>query len=627
MQLKPWQPYLLLLKRLLIAMFLFTLSRIVFSLTNPETAENAGIMPFIFGLRYDLAAITILNSLFIVLHLFPTKLFFNKIYQQILAFLFHFINSVALLFNYIDCAWYPFTHKRTTADFFSLLKTGNDAGNNIGQYILDYWYIIATWIISIAIGIYLYKKSRPNYLNQLLPTYITRIVILLFSTGILVIAARGGLQYKPLSVQEAASMTKPQCIPLVLNTPYTLIKNIGADPLPAELYMSNSQANNIFNPHQKMNPIDSMDKKNVVIIILESFSKQYIGSFNNGVGYTPFLDSLMKESLVFTRAYANGKRSIEGIPAITSSLPALMDEPFITSAWNTNYINSIASVLKPSGYKSVFMHGGNNGTMGFDSFCNLGGYDEYLGRKEYDGKKSDYDGNWGIFDEPFYQFMIRKINKINEPFLTTVFSLSSHHPYTIPPQYKNKFPKGTQVIHESVGYADYALSTFFRDAAKQSWFKNTIFIITADHTGPADNGYYNTRQGIYEIPIIFYEAESKLKGKSNVVAQQIDILPTVLDFLHYKGDFSSYGQSLISPTPMRGAVNYINNSWQLITQNYSLQFDGNKTTGLYDLKKDSLLQNNLNLALPDTVRHYEPYLKALLQHYRQDLIHNTIIKK
>ncbi len=627
MRLKPWQPYQLLVKRLSIALLLYSISRVVFALCNPGTAIGGGITPFIYGIRYDIAAIVILNSLFIVLHLYPTKLFFNKIYQNLLAFLFHFINNLALLFNYIDCAWFPYTQKRTTADFFTLLKTGNDAGNNIGQYIVDYWYILLTWLISIFLGIFLYKKTRFNYHDQKLPTLIIRIVVLIGSVAIFVVAARGGLQYKPLSVQEAASMTKQQCIPLVLNTPYTLIKNYSADPLPSELYMSTIQADQLFNPHQQMNPIDSMDKKNVVIIILESFSKQYIGAFNNGIGYTPFLDSLMKESLVYTRAYANGKRSIEGIPAVTSSMPSLMDEPFITSAWNTNYISSIASTLKPLGYRSAFFHGGNNGTMGFVSFCNLIGYDEYNGRNEYDGAKTDYDGNWGIFDEPFYQFMIRKMNKMQQPFLSTVFSLSSHHPYTIPAPYKNKFPKGTQEIHESIGYADFALKTFFKEAAKQPWFKNTLFVITADHTGPASGAYYTTRQGIYEIPILFYESNSVLKGKSNIVAQQIDIFPTVLDYLHYNGKFSSFGQSLLSNIHMRGAVNYMNNSWQLITSNYSLLFDGTKTTGLYNLKNDSLLQNNLNVSLADTVRYYEPFLKAILQQYRQGLIHNTIVKK
>ncbi len=627
MHLKPWQPYLLLVKRLSIALFLYSISRFVFALCNPGTAQGGGISPFIYGIRYDIAAIVILNSIFILLHLFPTKLFFNKLYQIVLAFLFHFINSLALLFNYIDCAWFPFTQKRTTADFFTLIKTGNDAGNNIGEYIVDYWYIVLAWLISIFLGILLYRKVRINYHNYQLPNLLMRFGLLILSTSFFVVAARGGLQYKPLSVQEAASMTKQQCIPLVLNTPYTLIKNYSADPLPSELYMSTIQADHLFNPHQQMNPIDSMDKKNVVVIILESFSKQYIGAFNQGIGYTPFLDSLMKESLVFTRAYANGKRSIEGIPAITGSMPSLMDEPFITSAWNTNYISSIASSLKPFGYKSTFFHGGNNGTMGFDSYCNLIGYDEYNGRNEYDGSKSDYDGNWGIFDEPFYQFMIRKMNKMPQPFLSTVFSLSSHHPYTIPAPYKNKFPKGTQEIHESIGYADFALRTFFKEASKQPWFKNTLFVITADHTGPASGAYYTTRQGIYEIPILFYEANSVLKGESDLVAQQIDIFPTVLDYLHYKGNFSSFGQSLLSNVPMHGAVNYMNNSWQLITSNYSLLFDGNKTTGLYDLKKDSLLQNNLNVLLPDTIRYYEPFLKAILQQYRQGLIHNTIVKK
>ncbi len=602
------------------------LSRIVFAIFNPATLSSGTLIPFLYGLRFDFAAVCILNSLFILMHLTPGKLFVKRSWQTTCEILFISINSIALLFNYIDIAWYPFTQKRTTVDFFKLLAQGEDVGNNIGGYLADYWYLIILWVGSIGLGIFLYHRTRKPLPLELTSPPIFRIAGFIVFAGITFIGARGGLQYKPLSLQAAAAGGGPDAIPLVLNTPYTLLKSYGDDPLPSDLYMNTEEAEKYFSLHQTLQADSAFNNKNIVVIILESFSAEYIGNFNNGKGFTPFLDSLMQFSTVYTEAFANGKRSIDGIPCVTASIPNLMDEPFITSNWNSNRINSLASILKSKGYTSGFFHGGNNGTMGFDNFSKLAGFDKYYGRNEYDGPDTDYDGHWGIFDEPNYQFMIRTINNWKKPFTSTFFSLSSHHPYTIPAQYKGKFPSGSLPILQGVAYADFALQTFFHAASKQTWYSNTIFILTADHTGPAESEYYSGRIGIYHVPIVIFDPTSSKKNWITTTAQQTDIIPTALGLLNYSGPYSGFGQDLNAEPHTHWSVNYMNGSWQLITDNYLLQFDGNHTTGLYDRTVDSLLKNNLSDNLPDTVAHYEPLIKSILQQFRQGMIRNTLVK-
>ena len=526
----------ILLKRLAIVLGAYTLCRLFFLAFNYEMVQVVGkaqlMLIFIYGLRFDVFSVLITNALFILLHLAPLKLFLRKNYQRLLKIVFFTFNIPALLLNCIDFVYFRFTQKRTTGDLFTPEIAG-DISNNAINYITDFWYILIVFFGIIFLTANAYRKVKMIEIVKGKPSiwvsalYISTIIFLF------IVGARGGLQFKPITMQTAVRYAPPQLIPLVLNTPFTIIKTWNKKGLVTKKYMDDSAADLLFSIDQKKDHVLPMRKLNVVIIIMESFSKEYIGFFNSGRGYTPFLDSLCKKSYVFTKAFANSKRSIEGIPAITASIPALMDEPFITSAYNTNKINSVAGILKKEGYHTIFFHGGNNGTMGIENFSMLAGYEKYSGRNEYTGPASDYDGSWGIYDVPYFSFFKSQMDQIGEPFCSTIFSLSSHHPYSLPPAYANKFPKGDQPIYQSVGYADFALQNFFNLASQASWYANTLFVITADHTGPANSPYYQTSKGIFEIPIIYYcPSDSTLRGINTNVTQQGDILPSILDFLY-----------------------------------------------------------------------------------------------
>jgi phosphoglycerol transferase MdoB-like AlkP superfamily enzyme len=221
---------------------------------------------------------------------------------------------------------------------------------------------------------------------------------------LLAISFRGGLQYRPIEVITASNMADPRNIPIVLNTPFTLIKSF-----------ENSRINWEFSDEDEKPDIENlivhsgypkgaMKSKNIIILIVESLSRKYIGHYS-GKPVTPFLDLLMERSLVFDNAFDNAKTSMEGIPSILASMPAWMDDPFIYSLYSGNRITSFSTLLKPYGYSSAFFHGGRNGTMGFDNFCNLAEIDNYFGLNEYPDK-GDFDGKWGIWDEPYLQYTV-----------------------------------------------------------------------------------------------------------------------------------------------------------------------------------------------------------------------------
>ena len=273
------------------------------------------------------------------------------------------------------------------------------------------------------------------------------------------------------------------------------------------------------------------EKKNIVLIIMESFSLEYMEK-----GYMPFLSELQKRSLFFPYHLANGRRSIEALPSVLCGLPSLIDEPLSKSSFQGNNFLCMPKLLKNAGYTNVFFHGGAKGTMGFESYTLANGFDRYFSRSDYPDDK-DFDGHWGIYDGPFFNFFIKQLKITREPFLAGFFSLSSHQPYSLPPEYKGKFPKGTLEIHASIGYSDNCLKDFFEQAKKESWYENTIFIITADHTSKLESKKYLNQIGRYRVPLMIFSPNMKWENVvTDKVTQHSDIPRTVLDLTGISGE-------------------------------------------------------------------------------------------
>ena len=617
--------YKALLLKLALLMTIYSSLRFLFYFNYTQTGGASILIDFIYGLRFDISAICLLMAPILLVEALPLPIYSNKVWRMFADGYLIVVIALSALLNLIDTAWFEYTGKRTTADFFSLIRLGDDVNNNLGNYLLNYWYLLLVLIVVVVTSILLIKKINRCYItnNHSNAALFFRTCIYILIVGTSFIGIRGGTQLRPISIQNAITGVNPNEVPLILNTPFTILKSWRDDPIPSVKFLEDKEAKKVFSYEKNYSDSIPFQKLNVVVLVMESFSKHLIGSFTNNESYTPFLDSLSKESLICTNAYANGKRSIEGIPAILSSIPHLTDEPFITGAYNVNRINSFASILGKEGYTTAFFHGGHNGTMGFDNFSKIAGYQNYFGKNEYKGKAEDDDGRWGIYDDSFLNFMNDKISDMKEPFHSAFFSLSSHDPYVIPAKYKNRFPKGKEKYHESVRYADYALELFFKKAATKKWFNNTLFIIVADHTGPSNGDYYTNAAGQLAIPIIYYCPALKLKGLCNNITQQTDILPTTLKILHYTGKFSAFGNPIINEKSFN--MSYSNGIWQMINDKTLLQFDGVKATGVYNLSNDSLLKKNLINTKIDFSKE-ELLLKSYLQQFRTAMLTNTICK-
>jgi len=585
--------------------------------------HDASPLLFLSGIRFDVSAIVVVNCVFIILFLLPVPFREKKGYQTLLKIIFIATNSIALFANCIDFAYYRFTLKRTTADVFSWIGAGGDTVRLIPQLLKDYWFVILIWAAMVWLIVKMYKRIvRESITNFSLKETIVSLAFI----GVCVVGYRGGIQLRPIGIINASEYTSSENIPLVINTPFAIIKTYDFEELEDKKYMVDAKAKEIFNPIHSFSATTNPRKLNVMLIIMESFSKEYIGNLSHNKTYTPFLDSLIGQSLVFENAFANGKKSIEGIPAIVASIPTLMNEAYITSVYGSNKINSLASILKTEGYSTAFYHGGTNGTMSFDAFTKLAGFDDYVGRTEYNNEK-DYDGNWGIWDEEFFQFTAKEISKKKEPFFATIFSLTSHHPFPVPEKYKTKFPEGTLPIHKSISYSDYSLQKFFETCSKQKWFDSTLFVITADHTGISEGDFYSNHVGNNAIPLLFYMHNSNLKGKNETTAQHADIMPTLLDYLKIQQNYFSFGENLLDSTAKHFSICYSSNLYHFISSGNVLQFDGEKSIALYNFANDSLLKTNLVEKEKTKKEEMEIELKAIIQQYNSSLINNKMTPK
>ncbi len=633
--------YVALIRRLLIIFFLYTACRAFFLIFNLDSFSGLNAKQvftiMLGGLKFDLSAIIYTNILFILSQVIPFKIVYNKVYQTIFAWVFFVTNSIGVAANAGDIVYYPFTLKRTTFSAFSQFSNEDNLGKLFLKFMfVDYWYITLIFVVMVFFMVWSYKKIKliEPITNSKLVYHGSSVAIMLLLAWLCVASMRGGFRHstRPITLSNAGEFVEdPAQINIVINTPFSIIRTISTKPLKKLNYFTQPQLDSIYNPIKTPKTSTPFNKKNVVVLILESFSREYIGDFNknldNGTykGYTPFLDSLKSISLSFNNAYANGRKSIEGLPSVTASIPGI-NEPFILGYYSGNKINSLGGLLGEEGYHTSFFHGAPNGSMGFSSFTNLAGIQHYYGKTEYNND-ADFDGIWGIWDEPFLQFWANKLNTFKEPFFSNIFTLSSHHPFKVPEKYEGKFPKGTLPIHQNVGYTDMSLRKFFATVSKMPWYKNTLFVITADHSSVAWHNEYKTSIGAFAVPIIVFDPSGELKGQVDAPVQQIDIFPTIMNYLHYNKPYFAFGNDMLRQDDNHFVVNTTDGDYQIIMGDYVMLSRDNKALKLFNYRNDILLKNNLLTQEVAQVAKMEKHLKAFIQQYNQHMIDNELTAK
>lgn len=634
----------------LLMMAIFSLSRIFYYLISLDaypdmTMSHLGEILF-GGIRFDMTALLYLNSVYMLLMLFPLPMNWrqNRIYQQVAKWFYLIPNGLAIFVNCADMVYMQFTGRRTTITFFTEFENDNNLVNIFFTSMVQYWYVTLFGIAMLALMVLLMRKlpktTQPFTHSSIHPWmyYVREVLILCVSVYFIVIGIRGGFGAftRPITLSNALQYTNhPNETNIVLNTPFCLMRSTEGRVFPDLRYFDEDELERIMTPiHDSQEPIaNSQQPKNVVVFILESFSKEYIGYFNhdldNGTytGYTPFLDSLAAHSLTFELSLACGRKSIDAMPSVLSSIPMII-APYILTPYSTNDVSSIASYLGAKGWQTGFFHGAPNGSMGFMAYARSCGFDAYYGKDEYNNN-ADYDGYWAIWDEEFLQFYARTMSTMQQPFMTAVFTASSHHPFQVPERYEGVFPEGTHPLHHCIGYTDHALRRFFEFAKTQPWYDNTLFVLTADHTNALTHPEYTNDKGRYEVPIIFFDPhmDEALRTREHPYpVGQTDIMPSVLEYIGFDAPYFAFGQNVITADKTAPyVVNYNSPVYQIFSDSLLLQFDGKEVTGLYNFREDRLLEHNLKEradepAAQDMLR----YLKATVQQYIHRMKENKL---
>ena len=629
--------------RLLLYFFLALVSyfflRVIFYYINYESFKDIHssqiLLAFFQGLRFDIATIFMINLPVFIILLLPNIIYktLPKCFTFLSSYLFIFVNILNIAVNMGDSEYYKFISRRLTAATFVMFE---DMKSQFLSTLIYYWkfglgflFVVAAFIALVRIiNVYTQKRCKLS----LTYSYLSSIFIYILFVAFTAIGIRSGFDAKPLSPGHAFIGRSYNEGNLVLNSTYTLFRSLDNSYIEPFNYFNESQDYIPYLEKLTLSPIieKKSHKKNIVLIIMESFDLAYMSYPNSYKGFTPFLDALSKKSVFYINHYSNSVNSIGASLTLLLGLPNLMPgPPFVRSTFRTNKIQGIGHVLKEHNYETSYFHGGRNGTMYLNVAAGISGIDAYYGLDEYPGK-SDYDGHWGIFDEPFFKFFADTISHQKEPFFSTIFSLSSHHPFTIPEKYKGKFPKGTLEIHESIGYADHALRVFFEEASKKGWYNNTLFIITADHSSQTDSGGYADILGKFRTPLIIYDPSGELKPRVvNHVTQHVDIPITVYSYLGIKpNEVLLFGQNILRDDFKGRALELLQEEvYLLIHDNYYMTF--NPTLNINNIYKYTSLEPNKTKSIDSNLDLKESLLKeikAFMQYYNNGLLNNDIYR-
>lgn len=625
--------------RVFLAFFFYQIARFLFWFFNKNLIKIDSVSDYFniafHGTAFDTTAILYVNSLFILLSLVPLVINTKKYYQKFLFYLYFITNGIAYGMNFGDFVYYKFSQARLTTAAMNVAKHENNIGKVFLVSVVEHPFVIFWFIVLMIFWIFLYKKVKveETYPETKWKYFVFSVLTLCIVATLVVGGIRGDFKHstRPINLVDAnRHVDNPLQANVVLNSVFSFFRTMNTNNFQEVHFVDEKFIDESIKPYKIYTRENVDPKPNIVIFILESFGKEYSGAFNkdtkikNFVSYTPFFDSLAGKSLIATNAFANGRQSIHGMSSVLAGIPSLKDA-FTSSPYSNQKIQSIVSVSNEMGYDTSFFHGAPNGSMGFLGFGNILGFKHYYGKNEYNNDE-DFDGMWGIWDEPFFQYFAKTLNTKKSPFMATMFSASSHHPFKVPEKYQGKFRKGPLEIHQPIGYTDFALKKFFETAEKMPWFNNTIFVLVADHTNQIAYPEYEKAMNRFAVPILFYSPNPKynLKGEITSPAQQMDIYPTLADLMGYNRKIRSWGRSLV---PDRKEDYLIVNSSgveQFMIGNYIYLFDGKDFTGIYDIKDLGYEKNLLGKVKTPEVALGELKSKAWYQDYMNRVINRKL---
>ncbi len=612
------------LYRVIVIYTTLMLCRVVFTLYNAElfgAIEWEEVPRLIYGgLRFDTISLCYAFGVWILFSLLPLHIREKKWYKESLFWYYAVVITICIAINLADAIYFRYTQKRFTAEEFFFTENSNSL-QLLLKFAAENLHLVAVGVLLIAAAIWAYRrKADVKAVLSGWSYYIAGTAVLLLTILLCVAGIRGGLSRMarptaiPYSLKFAKDGNKAN---IVLSNPFCIIRTAGSSKLEVPKYFSQSELHQIYTPYHLPDGNREFSAKNVVIFVCESMSAEHSKYLcpdlysDDEAGYTPFLDSLMQNGYTFKRMYANGKRSIQALPSVWGSIPSL-EEPFVLMPQSLGQSRPLPQLLREKGYSTAFFCGSERGSMGFDAYAISAGFEKCLSKEDYEKVygKDDFDGYWGIWDDKFLKYMGEQIDTMAEPFLASVFTISSHHPFVVPEHLKSSLPKGNTPMQPCAAYLDGAIREFFEANRSKEWFSRTIFAFVADHVSCEQYAERTkTSPGDFHVLGLLYAGDNSLRGSYQAPVSQIDIMPTLLGLLGYEREYFAYGRDIFNAEAMPVIV-FDNGAYKAFTDSHIHIFTDGRVTEVYSIEDIARSENLI-------ATHYDSSIEQLIKAYIQ----------
>ena len=539
--------------RILMALLLFSVSRWLVYLFNTEYFHHLTLSQamrlYVTGLRFDLVVVAYANALMILYFCLPFKFIYNKVLQQAINVYYVVVNAFIILLNMVDVVYFGYYGRQISERLFTDIQVFKEALKPIARLMLiDYWHILVLTVLFVLVLVVVSKRTLLILDEKEPPHPLMQWGTLLVFAILTPIAARGGIQSKPIDMTTALKYADSQSLSIVVNTPFTIIKS--ATGLEVQQHQYSGLEDIDFTPIHNTTAAnrfvaDSLGyTPNLVFVVLDGIGQEVVGYYNPNQRHplTPFLDTLLAQSLAFD-GRANGHRAVEALPALFSGIPPLTEVIFRTSTGISNPSGHLGYLLKQKGY-TLTLSRSKGATSAIDT----------LGRP---------------LAAVVYPSFTNDVTLPKESYLWSSFE-------------------------KNVYRTDDALRAFFEEAATKPWFDSTLFVITADHANTEHYlPEYSNLWGMYAIPVAFHWPTQIMPRHCDELAQQIDLNGSILSAMGFNDTVFSFGRNLFDSLTTPSFIAYINQTYQYSDGQYLIQSDGINTIGVFNIKRDRQLNDNL----------------------------------
>ncbi len=555
---------------LLAILVIFALMRVVLLFANVEYFSSLSIaetlFAFIHGMRFDLSIMVAILAIPLLLLFLPWRFFSSRVWYQITAWFCFIVLLLAVLALAMDIVFFQHSQRHIGAE---LVQMQSDTAYIVSM-LKTYWLAVLGFLVFILLLAKIWQRwliksliSPQKNKSHTIWHHFIAFPLVLF---LMVLIIRGGLVTgKPLMVINAFITDSNELANLTLNGVYTGIR----------VSMSSENASHYQHHHFSDQAIEDLigikknypfeqhyqskaNPPNIIVLQIESLNYQFIDALgHHHYGVTPYLDSLVSQSKVYDQFYSAGQRSIIGLQAIWTGIPALLGFPTVDKGLSTYKITQIAKLARQVGYKTLFAQTSLRSSFRIDALAKSVGFEYFWGMEDIGALKLDYPQ--GIkphfgYDYETLLFLQQKLkthfsDAPKQPILMSFFSGTTHSPYIRLPKRFEKYPyqiDGRGGMLNAIAYTDWSIQQFIEGLRNEAWFNNTIFIITADHPAASYVSKQANYQELFHIPLIIYSANPNLirAQRNQEVRSQLDLMPTIADLIGIENAVSALGTSL-----------------------------------------------------------------------------------